>query len=133
MSDYAANTRAALQSVVDHLTYKPGWKFFVVPRAVNSGVGPYVYDDEFTVTIMVTYRVADVTTGELVDLQQSKAIYVPTSAGWRGDTGWALEMFRNLIQVAERHEFEEWLKWDDQCVVDPHPERVGGLRWQAKT
>jgi hypothetical protein len=104
-----------LVSLLERITYKPGWRF-----EVSSSYGSTGSPD--AISLYAYHRQPDANrSGEMVQL------VCPTS--WTEDElsdltdAQLVDRIRRLIIEAEMHEVEEWLKFDGICVVDPHPPR----------
>jgi hypothetical protein len=104
-----------LQSVLDQISYKPGWTF-TAARGYKTTGGLNLSE----VFLRVAYETADVnfpkretTINSVRELPASFLETMPELA--------IIEFVRHVIQEAENHETSEWLKYRGICVRDPHP------------
>lgn len=90
------------------ITYKPGWVLEVVWTRYGA------------VELCATWPVTDVVTGASIKLEHKRRY------GWRDlvrlTDAQVVEYFiYRFFYEAEVHELREWLKFDGDHVIDPHP------------
>ena len=113
-----------LRDFLEHVTYKPGWKF----RVDDGEMFWKVYGGGGSLGD-IDYRL--VATADVIDADDpSKQFQVGFSrrisgrirhAQWKI---WAQELYM-LIKEIEEHEIQEFLRFDGKHYIDPHPGRRG--------
>jgi hypothetical protein len=134
------NLLNATHSLLDSITYKPGWKFRLEAKAKTIYAPWYIEIHlDYEVESLEKERVVidglqwHPATGDsrlysssviqtMVSLTTSTTLteHSLVEVLVRGDL--VRHVAVNLIRRAELHEMDEWLKLDGKCVNDPHPE-----------
>lgn len=100
---------AELQSILDEVTYKPGWEIRV------RGT-----DHEGAQIVMVVHEMPDSTQpGKTLDL--GIVSYLPPMQDEQALLNWLAWR----IERIENHEVREWLKLRGETVFDPHADPTG--------
>jgi hypothetical protein len=109
-------TFADIESHLRRFSYKPGWKFKV--DGITTGF-PYTF-------ISASYSAPD-----SADPTRTVPIFgtLPINEYIMESDEFTLHTFdklylTDLIRHCDRHEVEEWLRYDGQRIVDPHPKVV---------
>lgn len=99
-----------VQSILDRITYKPGWKFTLDVR--NERVYLFAWVNQDT----------DSRTGvERTGYKTSKRIPIDWPLSAKPDSiEKIMAWVRHAIHEWESHEADEWLRIDEELVHDPH-------------
>jgi hypothetical protein len=111
------NLLERLEGILKNVSYKPGWTITVAPFRIGMN-GPFFYA---SCNLMVMWTAKDVERpGEDVSLCLVKPVH-----GFQierlSDEEIVDQYVRSLIREAELHELDEWLKYNNVCVHEPHP------------
>lgn len=96
--------------VFNKITYKPGWKFTLLPM-------PYGF-----VFILRVSTTDSRDASQPIDVVASRQ-YGP---GEISSVELIIKAAGEMIKEIEEHEFREWFKFDGNCVTEPHPDDFGG-------
>jgi hypothetical protein len=95
-----------VKKVLKHLTYKPNWNLILDPR---------------TDTVYIETKVPDASKRWDRDNVYVRSA-VPFTPELAADDAMILARLKHGIRRMEQHEIEEWLRFDDVPLNDPHPE-----------
>lgn len=112
--------REKLQWVIDGTTYKRGWKLWIVREEKHYPPRTGAWD---VIQLIVSFEAENLDrAGQKITIHAMESFYGGEVK--RMTVQHILEgVIRPVLIKAEMHEMDEWLKFHEVCVRNPHPKR----------
>lgn len=111
-----------MRALLAGVTYKPGCRFVFMDTSVASWADSSAGDCLVRLQLQVTDVNGEHAPGTVCVVSTDRLYHAADLA--RMSDRQVLEQLIDLAIQAERHEIDEWLKYQGKCVTDPHPNLV---------